>query len=183
MWRKRKWRVDFVFYFYLWLNHDKYKGEKSRWNKNAYLSDIEEKTICVWYIREIVQDLVSLPSSVKTAPFVLSMLIPAYVTSYPSSSSTGGSFNPSLILEVFLLMLSSFICSWIDFYILTQSFSVYFKAKLIVGMTQIFQMQGRNYKYIRLSFKQKEMSSFYMAYMRNRLLQRIQHTHNNNSIG
>lgn len=133
------------------------EGEESPWNKNAYLSDTKEKTICVGYIREIVQDLVSLPSNVKITPFVLPMLIQAYVTSCPISSSTGGSFNPSLILKVFLRMLGSFICSWIHFYILTQSFSVCFKPKLILGMTQIFQMGGWgkvwNYKHIRLSFK------------------------------
>lgn len=128
--------------FYLWLNHVKREGKKK---------SLEQECIPAWYRRkdylclihkEIVQDLVSLPSYVKIAPFVLPMLIQAYVTSCPSSSSTGGSFNPSLILEVFLRMLGSFICSWIHFYILTQSFSVCFKPKLILGMTQIFQMPG-----------------------------------------
>lgn len=139
-WRKLKWREDF--YFYLWLNHRKCNEKKNHWKRKHTCSNTEEKTICVSYIREIIQELVSLPSCVKIAPFVLPMLILAYVTCCPSSSSTGGSFNPSLILEVFFLMLGSFICSWIHFCVLTQSFYVYFKPKLILGMIQIFQLQG-----------------------------------------
>lgn len=47
-------------------------------------------------------------------------------------------------------------------------------------MTQIFLVGGvGSYKHIRLSFKEKEMSSsFYVAYMRNWLPQRVQHIHN-----
>lgn len=37
------------------------RGKKSSWNQNAYLSDTEEKAICVRHIRETVQDLLSLP--------------------------------------------------------------------------------------------------------------------------
>ena len=146
-WRKLKWREDFFFFnFYLWLNHDKCEGRKSL--------EPEHIPVRCWrkdYLYLIHWRHCSGPG--LTPSFVLPALIAAYVTGCPCPSAAGGSFSLSLILEALLLMLGSFICSWIHFYILTQSFSVYFEQKLILGKTQIFQVQGGNYKHIRLSFK------------------------------
>ena len=54
---KLKGREDFFLSIFIFdLTMTSVKGKKSSWNQNAYLSDTEEKTICVRHIREIVQE-------------------------------------------------------------------------------------------------------------------------------
>lgn len=158
-WRRPKWRGGGLYLFISAFDHAKCEGSAAGTRAHTCLF-LRKDDLCLTLGESIqAQSLLC-----QGCGFGVASAKPACVTGCPSPSTTGGSLTSSQILKVLLLMLGNFICSWIHFYILSQLLSVCFKQKLILGMTQAFQMQEGAYPHIRLSFKQKELSrSLYMA--------------------